>query len=728
MLVIAAAAGVMCGCTNIGAGNADGGVLDGPILCQDPWGDDDKDGIPNEYEDCRRGRDTDGDRIPDFLDTDSDGDGVLDRDEDADGDGQLGCCLRDCNVPRGTQKRDCRLTADGCGNGQKCAAGRCTPAVALSCSNGETDPYRKDTFGDGKGDSQRGTFICRDATEKDPRGRKAIKLQRSARGDWHVALEKSARYAELSIPQARPREAAAVVDVQNSSAQVAGFLVSLPGTQAIQLELQDFIAAIINNPIGDTIKKVEQRASGIQGRSHDLYEAVQGTTLGLTLLKATDISSIRNDLVAALLSRAKSKLGNLPGASSGTHTEFVIRFSTVKRFAFKKDAQGKLLDADGNRVEVSKKPPADSGDHSQWRLLVMGAVASRSGYGSAGHATGFMVDDLSNGSTLARYSDAVFDECDANNVGATPVADIIWVVDDSGSMTDNRKDIVKNATDFFARARASNLDFRMGVTNVCRPDGPYASLVGKFCSVASSDVKHDGGEDRFLLPGEQSTFGACVENPPGSESSGWEYGLVNAKAAVDNHLPRATSDKAKIRSGAQLVIIVASDEMPQSFQSESLNTCELSDSQRRYVQSRIKTYLDHFSGSTRPEAAAIFHAIVGVCNNDCGADVGHGYMDLAQLLGGQVGDVCQQDLGATLQVMIDSVVATASPLNLEYVPISTSLAVALEGKQVPRSRSAGFDYRATARGPFLVFVGVPYNKGAEVVASYKRWRQPVIIY
>ena len=114
-----------------------------------------------------------------------------------------------------------------------------------------------------------------------------------------------------------------------------------------------------------------------------------------------------------------------------------------------------------------------------------------------------------------------------------------------------------------------------------------------------------------------------------------------------------------------------------------------------------------------------------ISNNTCNADVAHGYKELAQQLGGVVGDVCQKNLGNTLQVIIDSIVAGASPLKLEYVPISSSIAVAMDGAQIPRSRTNGFDYRAEQNS--LAFINVKFDKGSEVVSSYKRWARQVKI-
>jgi hypothetical protein len=762
---------VGCAADDFEGSDADLGIgqNDGGKTCNDPTKDEDNDGIPNGDEGCLTSRDTDGDKIPDwqdfdsdddgiyddvesggktaggkcegakppkdgwpcdtdgdgvpdYLDVDSDGDGLLDKEEDENGDGLLGCCIDECKKPGAKQANECILNEDGCGPGQTCEGIKCSPPIAFKCSNGETNPTQKDTFGDGKLDNERGTFICRDATEDNPKGRKAVQLRKNTTGDWHIALEKTGKYGELKITGAGAKEAAGVVDEDDNQAEVAGFIISRDTTKDnIQDELTDILQAINTKAPGGS-GKVSQRASGVQVKSHDRYDSIQGTILDVTLSTASNVSTVRNELVGVLLGKQMAELGNLPSPYGSSHTEFVIRFVTVKRFEFKKDPKGNLVkDKDGN--------PMDSGDKTKWRLLVMGAVAAKTNYQDPARVTGFLVDDMSNGTALATATDVVNNECDVGTITSLPVADIIWVVDESGSMDDNRQDIVNNANNFFSRALSSGLDFRMGVTGVCDPKGTWGGCdkaVGKFCSKVSTNTSDDGGVDRFLLPSEQTIFSSCIKNPPGYEG-GSEYGLVNSKEAVTKHLPRAANDPSKIRLGAKLVIIVATDEVPQSLSSiigfGNFKTCKLDGSTQGKVDQATQTYLDLFQGVTDPEATAMFHVVGGVCNNSCGADVAHGYKGLAQQLGGQIGDVCQKDLGNTLQVIIDSIVGEASPVQLEYVPISSSLAVAMDGTEIKRSRTNGFDYRSSKNT--LVFINVKYQKGSEVIASYKRWEKQV---
>jgi len=176
--------------------------------------------------------------------------------------------------------------------------------------------------------------------------------------------------------------------------------------------------------------------------------------------------------------------------------------------------------------------------------------------------------------------------------------------------------------------------------------------------------------------------------------------LDNAKAAVTKHLPRAANDPSKIRPDAKLVIIVATDETPNELMGvlsyTNYSQCTLDATTQGKVNLVIQPYLSLFQGVTDPQATAVLHVIGGVCNSSCDADVAHGYKELVQQLGGQVGDVCQKSLGDTLQVIIDSIVAAASPIKLDHVPISASLGVMLDGAEIKRSRTNGFDYRASA--------------------------------
>jgi len=442
-LIIAQALLELAGCSRPPALAGDGAVdaaRDIPVaICPDPAGDEDKDGIPNAeegcpsrdsdgdgipdfqdfdsdddgiYDDLEAGKkannscastggswpcDSDGDGLPDYLDADSDGDGLADGDEDWNHDGRLGCCLASCDKP-GVKQSECSLSADGCGTGQSCVNGSCSPTLGFECSQGETDPTKKDTFGDGKLDSTRGTAICRTGPP--------LQWPKSATGDWSLALDPTATYGEVAISNAGPKEAAATIDL---GAQVAGFVVSRDTTID---DVQDEHAVILQAIAG--LGSVTPRTSGVLAKSHDMYDAVQGTLLELALPKPADLSGVRNALLATLLGKSIVELGNLAGPLGTGEAALLLRLITIKRFDFRKDSQGNLLDADGNRVADSGKPPADSGDKTKWRLLVMAALAPAASYDDPKGTIFAAVDDLANGTGLAASDMNHWCECEGH--------------------------------------------------------------------------------------------------------------------------------------------------------------------------------------------------------------------------------------------------------------------------------------------------------------------------
>ena len=354
-------------------------------------------------------------------------------------------------------------------------------------------------------------------------------------------------------------------------------------------------------------------------------------------------------------------------------------------------------------------------------------------------------DDLGNGTALASAGATMIRWCDRTKITRVPKADIVWVVDESGSMDDNRQDIVNNAAAFFSRALASGLDFRMAVTGMRQPDAKQKVSAGKLCSQASSNPGHNGGADRFMRHTEKNAFMGCVKNPPYdfrlfTVHGGKEYGLTNAKAAVADALPRMVGSPARVRPDAELAVIIVTDEAPCELKNQPctgrkgecdwackagfleaadydsyLNkSCSLTSDLEVPLDQAMAPYVTFFNG-----ANATVHLIGGGCQSKCRANLMWGYNYLVAATQGQTGDVCQKNLGASLQHIIDGIAAAASPFKLAHTPISSTLVIELQTQRLNRSRHHGFMYNAASRS--LVFNHVEYKLGHQAVAAYSRF-------
>ena len=675
------------GCvTNINIDTDDDGAPD--------WADNDSDGDgvsdSKEALDCDAPVDSDQDGIPNHLDADSDNDGVKDGDEDRNKDGQLGNCTTSCSGPLdcdGAVGEACSLPSHG-------GPGIC---VSPACMDGETSPYHADTDLDGTKDDREGSFICHPQSSNNPFGLKRIRYVDSSEtpyvdSDWRVALEVGALDSTPSITMPGPLDAAYTFDMTSPVVEVAGFLVSRKATDSLDA-LTEATAAISKIQNTGSIASVTVRISGIRTKSLDGFDTVLKTTLEVQASTETEVAEVRGTILSALLDRAPEDVDIPALPFVGEQSKrFIITFQTVHR-------------------------PEEN------QTLFIGGVARAEMYDNRERSTGFHADDLSNGTALAQSGNGELIECQQFFAREQASADIILVIDESGSMSDDRERIAENAAALFNKALDTGLDFRMGVTDM-NDTGP-GDQPGIFAT------RQEGGTgDRWILPNEPNEFSAAVREPSGPDQSdgGSEHGLTQGRSALERHLPRDDADPQKVREKAKLVVIYITDERPDEVEDAGIindfGAVEPTPEQMAQLQEFILPFANDFL-----EENAIAHLIaepLPFSGSTCsGGEYAYGYYELINTLGGQMGSICQENLDPTLDAIIDSIVGDASPIQLEFVPISASIAVTRDDKLVRRSRFKGWDYRSGSNS--VIFFNLPFDpaRPSDTVVSYRRWADQV---
>ncbi|MFI5292880.1 MAG: hypothetical protein ACHQ02_08435, partial [Candidatus Limnocylindrales bacterium] len=357
----------------------------------------------------------------------------------------------------------------------------------------------------------------------------------------------------------------------------------------------------------------------------------------------------------------------------------------------------------------------------QAQVLFMGSVTRQTAFDDRERATGFFADDLSNGTGLAESMNGEAIECEQFTANQVPTADIVWVVDESGSMSDDRERVAAYADAFFAKAIAAGLDFRMGVTDMDdENDGKFAT-------------RQAGGTlDRWILRSAAAQFADAIEDPSGPDpgDGGFEHGLTQGRAAIMRHLPR-NDDAQRFRERAQIVVIYVTDEKPDEIEEDVSDVGdgnqELSAGQITELLGFLTSYIADFTfnGAVAHLIAVPLPFTSPACTDQ--GETAYGYAELVAALGGQVGSICQDDLGPTLDAIIDTVIGEASPIVLSKFPISATIAVARDNIPVPRSRDTGWDYRAASNS--IVFYNMDFNPlvPSDIVVSYRRWETQVPI-
>ena len=653
--------------------------------------DADDDGIEDQIEagSCGSPRDTDGDGVPDYRDTDSDNDGVDDVYEDRDGNGLLGKCEKACSDNAGCDaeaNETCSLPMDGEGQGV---------CVSTLCADGETNPRNPDTDGDGTQDNEEGTFICQPQSSNNPWGLKRIRYVDSvdtafSKADWRIALEVGAEDKAVSITGATNKESAYLFDMSAPSVQVAGFLVTRRSIDITAVKERNLA---IDEIVGTLpILSADMQVSGTNQTSLDGFETVLGTRVLVRASPISDVTSLRAAIIPALLNRSPSEV-EIPEVSwkGSTSDTFVVVYQTV----YRGDAE----------------------------TMYMGAVVRQEDYGDRSKPSALFADDMSNGTGLSVSGNGEDLECEQYIANKQAKADIIWIVDESGSTDTYRSEIIANAESFFQKALDVGLDFRMGVTDMT--GGGPGGEPGIF---ATRDATTSTG-DRWLLPTESTLFSEAINDPSGPDEAdlGAEHGLTQGRDAMLRHLPRDDADPAKVRSDAQLVTIYVTDERPDEVEDANIVSdgyvSDLSAAQVQAILELIGEYLEDFV--THMATAHLIGIPVGgttMCEDL--SEPSDGYSQLVDALGGQQGPICQ-DLDVTIDAMIESIIGDASPITLSTIPISSSIAVSRNGVRVERSRTMGWDYRSSSNS--IIFYNMPFDpeNPPEIVVSYRRWAEQV---
>ncbi len=251
--------------------------------------------------------------------------------------------------------------------------------------------------------------------------------------------------------------------------------------------------------------------------------------------------------------------------------------------------------------------------------------------------------------------------------------DVLWVVDNSGSMAPRQENLAKNFQSFIGQFTRNDIDFRIAVT--------------------TTDIFKDQGQlkgsPRILTPQTPNLTTAFGNNiRVGTSGSPYEAGLKAAQLALERQaqanataMPAylqceqscRTSDDPQgcvrgcltqskidfLRPTAFLYLIFVTDEEDRSAEDV------------RYYWRAFETAKGIGNDGTVTTAA-----IIGdVPSNGCGATPGKRYFDLSSLTGGEVGSICDQSFSASLQKLASNAVglkrkfALGQPPNPETIEV-----------------------------------------------------------
>ncbi|NMO19126.1 VWA domain-containing protein [Pyxidicoccus fallax] len=247
--------------------------------------------------------------------------------------------------------------------------------------------------------------------------------------------------------------------------------------------------------------------------------------------------------------------------------------------------------------------------------------------------------------------------------------DVLWVVDDSGSMAPRQEALARNFQAFISLFREGRIDFRMGVatTDIFTRPGELV------------------GEPRVLTPDTpdlERAFAGSVR--VGTQGSAYEAGLEAASRVLERQrrenapvLEARAACEAGCASEACRRACVAGHPVAFLRPEAWLYLAFVTDEDDRSPYD-VRTYWRAFEQvkGIGNDGTVVASAIIGdVPANGCGAEPGARYAELVTLTGGELGSICDADFADALRTLATSAVGLRRTFALERTPRVESLRV-----------------------------------------------------
>jgi len=295
--------------------------------------------------------------------------------------------------------------------------------------------------------------------------------------------------------------------------------------------------------------------------------------------------------------------------------------------------------------------------------------------------------------------------------------DILWVIDNSGSMESSQNNLAQNFLAFYNRFEKLNFDFHMAVTTT-------DAYLAKFNNNPNLSLLKDGNKtsgplghpimDNTLTDLETVFLTNIKQGISG-------YGDERAFDSFEQALTNPGNSKF-LRSDAFLAVIIVSDED------------DFSTTTKRYLQqnynapemiplSHYTQFLDKItnSGSIKNYSVSAISVFDQPCLDQLnsqisGRVIGKRYGEIVDATAGVKGSLCS-NFGETLQLISDSIIELSSVYNLTRKPIVETITVVVDGVSILEDELQGWTYNETENSIHFHGSAIP-KAGATIAINF----------
>jgi hypothetical protein len=303
--------------------------------------------------------------------------------------------------------------------------------------------------------------------------------------------------------------------------------------------------------------------------------------------------------------------------------------------------------------------------------------------------------------------------------------DILWVIDNSSSMTPLQTNLVSNFQSFITQFQTKGFDFHMAVTTT------DAYLAGAFWdNNPSRSVFRDGLSPNFtgvfdILSTTPNLSSVFVTNASqGANGSGDERAFASIQAALGN-----SSNTGFLRSDSFFAIIILSDEDDFSDPTRPEDSWEYqggipdhdyADPNLMTVDSMV-SYLDGITsstGSTRRYSVSSIAVLDSNClaihqPQSTSSIIGQRYIDIGNATSGILGSICDASYANSLLAIQQQIIELGTQFYLSRIPIVSTIVVIVNNQTVPQDPNNGWTYNSAANS--IVFHGTAVPAGGSSI-------------
>ncbi len=241
--------------------------------------------------------------------------------------------------------------------------------------------------------------------------------------------------------------------------------------------------------------------------------------------------------------------------------------------------------------------------------------------------------------------------------------DVLWVVDNSGSMAPHQENLARNFQSFIDLFTRGAVDYRIAVTT----------------TDTSKDKGLFKGSPKIITP-QSGNVGTLFANNirVGINGSPYETGLKAAQMALTQqanaNAPQLTKiEDCRFKCNDAACVQGCPDQFPVEFMRPDayLYLIFVSDDEDKSTPEDIRYFWRSFktANTIGNDGMVTPAAIVPTPdNNACGVAVGARYLELARLTGGETGSICQTDFSATLRKLATNAVGLRRKFALTLKP------------------------------------------------------------